>query len=252
MRYLPPFWFFRAIRDREITDISFREFLDSIGQLEFDGFLHGLVALGAIRFDESGRKIEVLDWTKEFMSTFGLSLTDLSDYMAHSSVITNPVFGKPSKDEGAYDLFVLMPFDPTLKPVYDDHIKAVAEKQALTIARADDFFTADAIMRDVWRAINNAKLIIADCTGKNPNVFYEIGIAHTLGKSVILLAQDIEDIPFDLRHFRSILYDYTPRGMTQFEDRLSKTIEFELENHKGLFISDLDRRLKKYKDKIRQ
>jgi hypothetical protein len=48
-----------------------------------------------------------------------------------------------------------------------------------------------------------SRVVICDCTGRNPNVFYEIGIAHTLGREVILITQNPEDIPFDLRHLRS-------------------------------------------------
>ena len=133
------------------------------------------------------------------------------------------IFGSPNK-KYAYDLFILMPFTLTLKPVYDDHIKKVAKENNLTVARADDFFSQNSIMHEVWSAIAQATIIIADCTGKNPNVFYEIGIAHTIGKPVILITQNQDDVPFDLRHIRYILYEYTPPGMVKFENSLTKTI----------------------------
>ena len=79
------------------------------------------------------------------------------------------------------------------------------------------------MIRDIWRAIGAAQFIIADVTGRNPNVFYELGIAHTLGKDVILITQDSGDIPFDLTHLRHIQYDYTPRGMKSFEEKLRGT-----------------------------
>jgi hypothetical protein len=96
----------------------------------------------------------------------------------------------------------------------------------LSLARADDFYTNHAIMQDVWSAIYYARIIIADCTGKNPNVFYEIGIAHTLGRQTVLISQEIGDIPFDVRHIRSIVYEYTPRGMKEFEKKLEDTLSF--------------------------
>ena len=71
------------------------------------------------------------------------------------------------------------------------------------------------IIQDIWSAINRAEIIVAELSGRNPNVFYEVGICHTLGKEVILLAQDIEDIPFDLRYLRVILYEPTYRGCKQ-------------------------------------
>ncbi|MBZ0303585.1 MAG: hypothetical protein K8J31_27850 [Anaerolineae bacterium] len=123
------------------------------------------------------------------------------------------------------DVFVLMPFDVTLKPVYEDHIRTVVTGIGMSVGRADDFFTSGTIVAEIWTAINRASILIADCTGRNPNVFYEIGIAHTLGKQTILIAQSIDDIPFDLRHRRVITYRYDPRGMKEFEDILQKTIQ---------------------------
>ena len=73
------------------------------------------------------------------------------------------------------------------------------------------------------------RVLIADCTERNPNVFYEIGIAHTLGKQVILIARSDDDIPFDLRPIRYINYKYTPRGMSEFEGNLQKHLSFALE-----------------------
>jgi hypothetical protein len=121
-----------------------------------------------------------------------------------------------------------MPFLDDLKPVWEDHIKNVAKSLGLSVVRADDFFTAHSIMSDVWNAICSTRAIIADCTGRNPNVFYEIGIAHTIGKPVVLIAQNSDDVPFDLRHLRYILYEYTPRGMQQLEQKLAQTLKTEL------------------------
>jgi len=70
--------------------------------------------------------------------------------------------------------------------------------------------------------------VIADCTGRNPNVFYEIGLAHASGKPVILITQNSDDVPFDIRHLRYIQYDYTPRGMRVFEKRLVDTLKTEV------------------------
>lgn len=121
-------------------------------------------------------------------------------------------------------VFVLMPFTSKLKPVYQDHISKVVKKKKISIGRADDFFSNGSIISDIWSAIRNASIVIADCTGRNPNVFYEIGIAHALSKETILITQNIKDIPFDLRHLRIIVYEFTPKGMYEFEGKLSRTI----------------------------
>jgi hypothetical protein len=121
-----------------------------------------------------------------------------------------------------------MPFDLNMQRVYEDHIKNVAASLSLKVTRADDFFTAHAVMQDVWTAICRSRIIIADCTSKNPNVFYEIGIAHTIGKPVVLITQNNEDVPFDLRSIRYIPYEYTPPGMRRFEGDLANTIKTAL------------------------
>jgi nucleoside 2-deoxyribosyltransferase len=75
-------------------------------------------------------------------------------------------------------------------------------------------------MDDILESIRKADVVLADLTGKNANVFYEVGICHALGKPVLLLAQSIEDVPFDLRHRRVLLYEYTPKGCKRLEDML--------------------------------
>ena len=80
-------------------------------------------------------------------------------------------------------------------------------------------------MADVWTAVYRCRAVIADCTTRDPNVFYEIGMAHKVGKPVILITQDESDVPFDLRHLRYIKYAYTPPGMDAFEANLRLTLQ---------------------------
>ncbi len=142
---------------------------------------------------------------------------------------SNSFFGLP-KVKYIFDLFMLMPFSSELKPIYNDHIKKVAKVLNLSISRADDFFSQKIVMDEIWSAIVYATVIIADCTTKNPNVFYEIGLAHAIGKPVILITQNPDDVPFDLRHIRYINYIYTPPGMDKFEKDLTLTIEGTLKD----------------------
>lgn len=142
-----------------------------------------------------------------------------------------PVFGEPveHKSTGWSDIFVIMPFLEQLKEVYEQAILPTAKKVKMTCRRGDDFFSSDRIMDEVWAAIYHSKVCIADCTGRNPNVFYELGIAHTLGRPSILIAHKIEEIPFDIRDRRIIIYDDTPEGMTELGNALEKTIIAELD-----------------------
>ncbi len=138
-----------------------------------------------------------------------------------------PVFGSPLSPTSRSwpDVFVLMPFAEELRPVFSDHIHKIVHDMELRCERADDFFSDRQIMEEVWSAIFHAKVCVVDCTGRNPNVFYELGIAHTLGKPCIIIAQSEDDIPFDLRQWRRIIYQYTPPGMQDFENKLSRTLE---------------------------
>jgi nucleoside 2-deoxyribosyltransferase len=120
--------------------------------------------------------------------------------------------------------FVLMPFSDEMRPIYEDHIVKACQSRGITATRADQIFSTRAVMEDVLDSVKEAHYVIADVTGWNANVFYEIGVCHALGKEVILLTQD-DEVPFDIRHLRRIRYDFTPRGMKRLEEMLIKTID---------------------------
>lgn len=140
-------------------------------------------------------------------------------------IVVEPAFGLPKK-ESQFDTnaFMIMPFSSEMQPIYENCIKPLVESLNLTIKRADNLFSTQSIMNDIWSIANAAKFIIADCTGKNPNVFYELGIAHTLGKPAIILTQNPEDVPFDLRHLRYIPYISTADGLKKLESDLQNAI----------------------------
>lgn len=123
--------------------------------------------------------------------------------------------------------FIVMPFSiEALNIVYEDYVKPVLEDECgLVCERGDDVFGSNVIMDDILTSIKNSDLIVADLTGKNANVFYEVGICHALGKRVLLLAQSMDDVPFDLRHRRVLLYDYSPRGCKRLEKNLKDSIQ---------------------------
>lgn len=121
--------------------------------------------------------------------------------------------------------FVLMPFVKEMEPIYSDHIKPVVESEGISCQRSDEIVGTNIITFDIWEKINRSRFIIADLTGKNPNVFYEIGLAHALGKEVILITQTMNDVPFDLKSLRCIVYSFTPRGMKELEATVVKTVQ---------------------------
>jgi hypothetical protein len=153
-----------------------------------------------------------------------LSFTFLSSFDRDRCITVEPLFRKPDTLIEKLDVFVLMPFNDDMLPVYEDHIKPTCASMGVTVRRADDFFSAHSVVEDIWKGIVSAHSIVADCTGRNPNVFYEIGLAHTLGKPTILLTQREKDIPFDLRHLRYISYKPTLGGMKEFEAKFKETV----------------------------
>jgi nucleoside 2-deoxyribosyltransferase len=231
--FFRPFELLKLIRDKKIKNI--REFTSATYLYRYEMHMiasithrwqRDLQELGLIEVDDSG-EISSTDRLSRLFNILNISLTRLTNY-SDKSIICSPIFGNPSKPSIKSDIFVVMPFLKELKPVYDDHIRGTVQKMNLTVSRGDDFFTAKSIISDIWNAINSCRIVIADCTGRNPNVFYEIGMAHTLGKPVILISQNKDDIPFDVQYIRYILYEYTPRGMSEFEKKLTSTIESEL------------------------
>jgi len=102
--------------------------------------------------------------------------------------------------------FVIMPFQDEFQVIYEKVIKNVAAEMQMKAIHAGEIFSDREIMEDIWDSICQAKLIIADVTQRNPNVFYELGICHTLGKDTIVLTQDRDDVPFDIQGRRYLLY----------------------------------------------
>lgn len=125
------------------------------------------------------------------------------------------------------DIFVAMPFNEAFNSLYEEHIKKVCDKKSLSCLRVDRINRASSIVNDIWSGINNAKAVIADCTGQNANVFYEIGLAHALGKRVIMITQNPDDMPFDINKIRYIKYECTPDGMKEFDITLSRFLQEE-------------------------
>jgi hypothetical protein len=136
-----------------------------------------------------------------------------------------PVFGPPpSGAQFEADAFMIMPFLPQFEPVYRDYIKPTVEDMRLSIKRGDDYFSKHAIITEIWGAIYYARFVVVECTGRNANVSYELGIAHTLGKPAIMITQNLDDIPFDLRHLRFILYQNDKESLDALRGQLRMAI----------------------------
>jgi len=192
--------------------------------------------MSKIMIDFAGWDKETKDFSRviESLLTLGYAENDLEEMLA--GIKREKIKFIPSKQkilklqtgEKAIDetlCFVLMPFDEKFASIYDAIIKKVVESSELRCIRADEIFGTQPIIQDILEHIQKAKFLIADLTGRNPNVFYELGLAHAMGKEVILITQDLRDVPFDLEHYRCIVYEDSVAGAEKLKKGLMNTLK---------------------------
>lgn len=132
--------------------------------------------------------------------------------------------------------FVLMPFSVDFDDIYQLGIKESCADAGAYCERVDEQIFKETILERIFNQISKADFIVADMTGRNPNVFYEVGYAHALGKPCILLTQDTDDIPFDLKHYPHIVYE---KKITVLKEELTRRIKWFVENPSQLHKSGL-------------
>lgn len=185
--------------------------------------------------------VDFLQWSKvkkdfnkvvENLIDLGYNRTDVEDVLTDSKNIMIEVPSeKKSIELQMNDIkiddrlcFVLMPFDEKFNPLYENILKNVIENEefGLNCKRADEIFGTRSIIEDMWEHIKKARILVAELSGRNPNVFYELGVAHAMNKDVILITQTLEDVPFDLRHYRCIVYEDSISGSEKLKRRIKK------------------------------
>lgn len=133
------------------------------------------------------------------------------------------VFRIPAKPVESNVLSVMMPFESRFAGTYSA-IRNVCARLGIDCRRADDIWDNSILIQDVFDLIFTSQVVITDFTDRNPNVFYETGVAHTLGKLVIPITQSVGDIPFDLRHHRALTYLPNSEGLLKLEKDLEKKL----------------------------
>jgi GAF domain-containing protein/nucleoside 2-deoxyribosyltransferase-like protein len=103
--------------------------------------------------------------------------------------------------------FVLMPFSKAFDNVYKLGIKRACAAASVRCERVDEQKFDERILDRIYGQIQAADVVLADMTDRNPNVYYEVGYAHALHKRVVLLTQNADHIPFDLKQHRHVEYD---------------------------------------------
>ncbi|MES1181444.1 MAG: hypothetical protein ABUL44_01485, partial [Flavobacterium sp.] len=123
--------------------------------------------------------------------------------------------------------FILMPFDADFDDTYKLGIKQSCIDSGAYCERVDEQIFTESILERVYNQISKADIIIADMTDRNANVFYEVGYAHALGKTTILLTKNSDDIPFDLKHYPHIIYS---NSIIKLKDELTTRVKWAVAN----------------------
>lgn len=119
---------------------------------------------------------------------------------------------------------IMMPFSAEFTPVFAA-IRESVESVGLRAIRADNIWDHSTIIQDIFSLIARSRIVICDFSGKNPNVFYEVGIAHTLGRDVVPIAQNLDDVPFDLKHHRILRYLANEQGLNELKEKLAEKVK---------------------------
>lgn len=182
------------------------------------GVLSGMVERNPANFAEIRHYLDA-----RYPETDGVNVS--SAQTAGPKIVFQPsVFAVPQEMPDPNLLTVMMPFGGSFQPVYEG-IRAVAARAGMACQRADDIWIDSTVIQDVFSLLYRSYIVVCDFSGRNPNVFYEAGIAHTLGKHVIPITQHADDIPFDLRHHRYLRYLNNQEGVQALQRELEKRIK---------------------------
>ena len=121
--------------------------------------------------------------------------------------------------------FVLMPFKEEMKTVYDDAIKPAIEAAGFKSLRVDELKGAFNINRKIVEYIFTSDAIVADLTHWNPNVFYEMGVAHAIDNKTIMIIHKKDELPFDVRTYKCIQYEQTKAGLEKLKSHIIDYLE---------------------------
>lgn len=140
-------------------------------------------------------------------------------------------------------VFVIMPFDKSFNDTYELGIKSACIAAGVDCERVDEQMFLENILERIYNQISRADIVVAEMTDRNPNVFYEAGYAHGLGKPVILLTKSADDIPFDLRHYPHIVHQ---GSIVTLKEQLERKIRWCVDHPEAMIkAGHIDHELKR-------
>jgi hypothetical protein len=140
-------------------------------------------------------------------------------------------------------VFVMMPFESGFDDVYEaikDSIASVDD--SIKVMRIDEIRAAGYITEDLVEELRKSTLCVADVTGANPNVMWEVGFATALRKPLIAIRQETGGLPFDIKDIRALPYDRTYLSKTLRDPlvkALKETLERYIANQSSLAVGQL-------------
>ena len=125
-------------------------------------------------------------------------------------------------DHQAGSAFIAMPIDPDDDQLVDvlEAIKMAAADCGITAERVDEVESNQRITDRILESIYQAEFVIVDLTNERPNVFFEAGFAHGLGKVPIYVARAGTTIHFDIKDYPIIMF----RNMKQLKEGITKRL----------------------------
>lgn len=189
----------------------------SWGDEDYDGLALTFLRKMVGENDENLKVVQ--DYVSKKCTTSGENIS--SEQTEGRKIVFSPnIFDVPTTQPDSSLVSVMMPFQPELSPVFEA-IKSAASATGFSCRRVDDIWDHSTVIQDVFSLIFQSFIVVCDFSGKNPNVFYEAGIAHTLGKHVVPITQSDQDIPFDLKHHRYAKYLNNSEGVELLRENLA-------------------------------
>ncbi|MEM6329654.1 MAG: hypothetical protein AAF790_05330 [Planctomycetota bacterium] len=187
------------------------------------------------------------DRVKTFTQVFTDNLRYLNLFNARARNTEEPESSAVGKDEVSSDdtpeeapggrvreyldtCFMMMPFGNWFDRYYHDIYVPAIKEAGFEPVRGDELFSTGTVVEQIWEEVQKSTVLLADLSERNANVFYELGLAHAAGKPVVLTAPQIDDVPFDLRHLRVIVYDIRE---PDWAAKLGKSVTDFLKNAKA-------------------